>query len=64
MDILFINPNSSTQTYQGLSKDLSAIETPTWALLLAQSCRSRGAKIAILTVLQKILLLTKLLKEL
>lgn len=48
LDILFVNADSSAQAYQDLSKDFSAIEPPTWALLLAQSCRSRGYGAAIL----------------
>jgi len=48
MDVLFINPGSSKKVYQGLSKDYSAIEPPTWSLLLAQSCRSVGYDVGIL----------------
>ena len=48
IDILFITPNSSKKIYQELSKDYSAIEPPTWSLLLAQSCRSKGFKVSIL----------------
>ena len=48
MDVLFINPSSSKKIYQDLSKDYSAIEPPTWALLLAQSCRSVGYEVGIL----------------
>ena len=48
MDVLFVNPNSSKKVYQDLAKDYAAIETPTWALLLAQSCRSRGYSVDIL----------------
>jgi len=48
MDAIFVNPDSSAQTYQGLAKDYSAIEPPTWALLLAESCRSKGFEIGIL----------------
>ena len=48
LDVLFISPDSSFQTYQALSKDLSAIEPPTWALLLAQSCRAKGFGVGIL----------------
>ena len=51
IDILFINPNSASHIYQGLSNKLSAIETPTWSLLLAESCRSKGAKVKILDCL-------------
>jgi len=42
IDILFINPTDRTGLYQGLAEDLSAIEPPTWALLLAESVRSQG----------------------
>ncbi len=48
LDVLFINPNSAKRVYQDLSKDYSAIETPTWSLLLAQSCRAAGYGVAIL----------------
>ena len=48
MDVLFINPNSSAQAYQDLSKVFSAIEPPTWSLLLAESCRSKGFNVGIL----------------
>lgn len=48
MDALFVNPDSSFQSYQGLAKNYSAIEPPTWALLLAQSCRSKGFEVGIL----------------
>ncbi len=48
MDVLFINPDSSVQAYQGLAKVFAAIEPPTWALLLAESCRSKGFEVGIL----------------
>ena len=48
MDALFVNPDSSVQAYQGLAKVYSAIEPPTWALLLAESCRSKGFEVGIL----------------
>jgi anaerobic magnesium-protoporphyrin IX monomethyl ester cyclase len=48
MDVLFINPNSSEKAYQGLAKVFSAIEPPTWSLLLAESCRSKGFMVSIL----------------
>ena len=50
MDILFINPGASKLIYQKLSNNYSAIEPPTWALLLAQSCRSVGFKVSIIDV--------------
>ena len=48
VDVLFITPNSSEKAYQELSKTFSAIEPPTWSLLLAESCRSKGFSVAIL----------------
>src|SRR5262249_17434082 len=48
LDVLFINPNSSEKAYQELAKVYSAIEPPTWALLLAESCRSKGFGVGIL----------------
>jgi radical SAM superfamily enzyme YgiQ (UPF0313 family) len=49
MDVLFINPSSSLKAYQGLvATGYSAIETPTWALLLAESLRSINKSVAIL----------------
>ena len=48
LDVLFVNADSSAQAYQDLSKDYSAIEPPTWCLLLAQSCRAKGFNVAIL----------------
>ena len=51
MDVLFITPNSAKKVYQDLSNKLSAIETPTWSLLLAESCRSKGGNVAILDCL-------------
>ena len=48
LDILFMEPDSSKKAYQDLSKIHSAIETPTWSLLLAQSCRAKGYKVSIL----------------
>jgi anaerobic magnesium-protoporphyrin IX monomethyl ester cyclase len=48
LDVLFVNADSAAQAYQELSKDFSAIEPPTWALLLAQSCRSKGFGVALL----------------
>jgi radical SAM superfamily enzyme YgiQ (UPF0313 family) len=51
IDVLFITPNNSNGIYQELSNKYSAIETPTWSLLLAQSCRSQNYKVAILDCL-------------
>jgi radical SAM superfamily enzyme YgiQ (UPF0313 family) len=51
LDTLFITSNNSNGIYQELSNKYSAIETPTWSLLLAQSCRSQNYKVAILDCL-------------
>ena len=48
LDCIFLVANSASKTYQSLSKTYSAIEPPTWALLLAQSTRSVGFNIDIL----------------
>tara|TARA_A100001035_G_C27786978_1_gene504942 strand:+ start:3870 stop:5408 length:1539 start_codon:yes stop_codon:yes gene_type:complete len=48
MDVTFITANNSKKIYQDLAKTHSAIEPPTWSLLLAQSCRSRGYKCSII----------------
>lgn len=48
IDILFINPGNAVNIYQDLAEKYSSIEPPTWALLLAESCRSIGISVAIL----------------
>ncbi len=48
LDVLFVTPNSSKKSYQDLSVTYSAIEPPTWSLLLAESSRSKGFNVAIL----------------
>ncbi len=48
IDVLFINPGNSRGIYQELSNKYSAIEPPTWSLLLAESCRSKKFKVDIL----------------
>ena len=50
IDILFVNPGNASVIYQNLAADFSAIEPPTWALLLAESVRSGGFTPAILDV--------------
>ncbi len=48
LDILFVNTNISQKIYQALADKWTAIEPPTWSLLLAESCRSKGYGVAIL----------------
>ena len=46
-DCCFLIASSAKKSYQKLSETYAAIEPPTWALLLAQSCRSVGFKVCI-----------------
>ena len=48
IDCCFLVTGNSKKTYQKLSKTYSAIEPPTWALLLAESTRSSGFKVKII----------------
>lgn len=48
MDLVLVNPDSSTKAYQGLAKTYSAIEPPTWALLLAECCRTEGFEVCLI----------------
>ena len=47
VDICFLIASSAKKSYQKLSENYSAIEPPTWALLLAESCRSVGFKVSL-----------------
>ena len=47
LDVLFINPAANSKVYQGLADTYSAIEPPTWSLLLAESLRSIGHHVGI-----------------
>ena len=51
MDVVFINAANQNSIYQGLADEFSAIEPPTWALLLAESVRSVNYKTAIIDAL-------------
>ncbi len=48
VDVLFVNSDDPHSSYQALADTYTAIEPPTWSLLLAQSCRAKGFKVAIL----------------
>jgi anaerobic magnesium-protoporphyrin IX monomethyl ester cyclase len=48
MDVIFVNADNSNTAYQDLSETYSAIEPPTWSLLLAESCRSKGFEVNII----------------
>ena len=47
LDVLFIAPSNAIGIYQDLAKDYAGIEPPTWACMLAESCRSVGYKVSI-----------------
>ena len=47
-DVVFINPGNAYGVYQELAKDYSAIEPPTWALLLANALRKKNYESIIL----------------
>ncbi len=48
IDVLFISPGNPKGIYQDLANDYSAIEPPTWALLLAEACRSKNYKVGLI----------------
>lgn len=48
LDILFVNPGARDQVYQELGADLTAVEPPTWAGMLATYCRRRRMGVDIL----------------
>src|SRR5574337_1496324 len=41
-EVLFINPGNHNKTYQNLSIEFSAIDTPVWTSLLAHFIRNKG----------------------
>jgi anaerobic magnesium-protoporphyrin IX monomethyl ester cyclase len=47
-NVSFVVPSSASKAYQDLAKVYSAIEPPTWALLLAQAVRAKGHEPCIL----------------
>ena len=47
-DVCFLIASSAKKSYQKLSEKYAAIEPPTWALLLAQSCRSINYSVSII----------------
>ena len=48
IDVCFLIASSAKKSYQKLSETYAAIEPPTWALLLAQSCRSIDFNVSII----------------
>lgn len=47
-DVVLINPGASRTIYQNLSDDLSAIEPPTWARMIAGWLQDKGFSVSIL----------------
>lgn len=50
VDVLFIHPGNQKRSYQGLSKEFTAIATPVWTALLADNTRKNGFPTAIYDV--------------
>ncbi len=48
LDLVLVNPNSRAQVYQSLGKELTAVENPVWAGLMAGFCRARGVSVEII----------------
>jgi anaerobic magnesium-protoporphyrin IX monomethyl ester cyclase len=48
LDVLIINPGSRTEVYQALGSELTAIEPPLWAGMIATCVRNRGYSVQIL----------------
>ena len=42
LDVVFINPGSRVRVYQDLGRELTAVEPPLWAAMLAAYCRERS----------------------
>jgi radical SAM superfamily enzyme YgiQ (UPF0313 family) len=47
VDLVLVNPGNRTQVYQALGKELSAIEPPVWAGLMASFVRVKGFSVGI-----------------
>ena len=48
LDLLLVNPGGRTSVYQGLGSQLTAVEPPVWAGLIATFARGRGYTVDIL----------------
>src|SRR5213078_297538 len=48
LDLLLINPASRHQVYQSLGSELTAVENPVWAGLMATFCRLKGLNVEII----------------
>ena len=50
LDLLLVNPGGRTEVYQSLASELSAIEPPVWAGLMATYARGQGLNVDVLDV--------------
>ncbi|MDB5308033.1 MAG: coproporphyrinogen oxidase [Gemmataceae bacterium] len=48
LDLVLINPCSRPQVYQSLGAQLTAVENPVWAGLMATFCRTKGLSVEII----------------
>lgn len=48
VDVVLINPGNRIQVYQNLGKDLSAIEPPTFTLLVARYLQNKGLSVVMI----------------
>ena len=48
LDLVLVNPCSRAQVYQSLGAELTAVENPVWAGLMATFCRRKGLSIEII----------------
>src|SRR3954453_21913996 len=48
LDLVLINPTSRRQVYQSLGSELTAVENPVWAGLMATFCRLKGLSVEII----------------
>jgi anaerobic magnesium-protoporphyrin IX monomethyl ester cyclase len=48
IDLVLVNPGGRARIYQSLATELTAIEPPVWAGLMASFVRQRGHSVAII----------------
>lgn len=48
IDLVLVHPGGRKQVYQTLADDLTAVEPPLWCRLIADYCRTRGHRVAII----------------
>jgi radical SAM superfamily enzyme YgiQ (UPF0313 family) len=48
LDLVLVNPNSRAQVYQSLGAELTAVENPVWAGLMANFARARGLSVEVI----------------